>query len=79
MNDDVPCFFMGFILCGLVCAFLPSTSVTNAEWRFASESCQHNDGVKYTRGAGAIRAQKVICVNGAEFVRPRNEETDDGR
>lgn len=79
MNDDTPFFFIGVILCALVCAFLPNTSVTNAEWEFASKSCQNNGGVQYTRGSGAIRAQKVICVNGAEFVRPRLEETDDGR
>lgn len=79
MNDDVPYFFIGFILCALVCAFIPNTAVTNNEWKYASESCKNDGGVHYTRGAGAIRAQKVICANGAEFVRPKNGETDDGR
>lgn len=79
MDHEFPSFLIGLLLCAILCAFAPNTAVTSDEWAFASKSCQNNGGVKYTRGQGSIRAQQVVCVNGAEFGRTKNEETNDGR
>lgn len=68
MSDEPAFFGIGLLLAFIGCALLPNTAVTTEEWQFAEKSCSTNQGVKYTRGSGAIRSQKVVCNNKAEFV-----------
>lgn len=71
-------FIIGLALASILTALLPNTSVTSSEWSTARAVCEHNSGVNYVRGEGAIRRLKVVCKNGVEASpKPTPELTND--